>query len=363
MVDSSATRPRRVGHKGAAHIEPGNTLASFDAALAHGVDMIELDVLSERVDGTGRLLVAHDYEDLRSRTPLTLEQALDHLAGEAFTGVELDLDVKLPGYELRVFDALREADLTSRTLLSCMYPASLARVRASEPALRLGWSVPRVRRDYTTHRLTAIPALAMLLGYSALLPRRARRAEGRARRCDHGPLAGRHAGARSGCGRRRRRTVCVDCGRGRAHRQADRAGGQWDHHQRPASVRYVSLQVPALNPRGSAPARLVWPAVVGLVAVLTMVVPRRHWKTTVPRSLNARLEAPRANWKLRPACRATSAEPTFCKPESPPWLRFTQRFAARSKYWTRKRMYMTSFGRPSPGIEPRMPIVLGWSFG
>ena len=173
-VIRSATRPRRVGHKGAAHIEPGNTLASFDAALAHGVDMIELDVLSERVDGTGRLLVAHDYEDLRSRTPLTLEQALDHLAGEAFTGVELDLDVKLPGYELRVLDALREADLTSRTLLSCMYPASLARVRASEPALRLGWSVPRVRRDYTTHRLTAIPALAMLIGYRAMLPRRAR---------------------------------------------------------------------------------------------------------------------------------------------------------------------------------------------
>jgi len=36
--------PRRVGHKGAAHTEPGNTLASFDAALRHGVDMIELDV-------------------------------------------------------------------------------------------------------------------------------------------------------------------------------------------------------------------------------------------------------------------------------------------------------------------------------
>ena len=29
----SQARPRRVGHKGAAHIEPGNTLASFDAAL------------------------------------------------------------------------------------------------------------------------------------------------------------------------------------------------------------------------------------------------------------------------------------------------------------------------------------------
>ena len=30
---------RRIGHKGADHIAPGNTLASFDAALAAGVDI------------------------------------------------------------------------------------------------------------------------------------------------------------------------------------------------------------------------------------------------------------------------------------------------------------------------------------
>ena len=36
---------RRVGHKGADHIAPGNTPASFDAALAADVDMIEFDVL------------------------------------------------------------------------------------------------------------------------------------------------------------------------------------------------------------------------------------------------------------------------------------------------------------------------------
>jgi glycerophosphoryl diester phosphodiesterase len=172
---------RRVGHKGAAHIEPGNTLASFDAALRHGVDMIELDVLSEHADGSGQLLVAHDYEDMRSRTPLRFEQALEHLAGEEFAGIELDVDVKLPGYELRVLEALRELDLVPRTLISGMFPAGLAQIRAAESALRLGWSVPRVRRDYTTDMLTAIPALAMLTGYRATLPRRVRAAlsEGR----------------------------------------------------------------------------------------------------------------------------------------------------------------------------------------
>jgi glycerophosphoryl diester phosphodiesterase len=175
-VIRAGTRPRRVGHKGAAHLAQGNTLASFDAALAHDVEMIEFDVLSEKVDGSGGLFVAHDYEDMRSRTPLTFEQALEHLAGEAFADVEFDVDVKIPGYELRVVDALRKAGLTGRTLISGMYPSSLARVRAAEPSLRLGWSVPRVRRDYTSDTLTAIPALAMLTGYRALLPRRAREA-------------------------------------------------------------------------------------------------------------------------------------------------------------------------------------------
>jgi glycerophosphoryl diester phosphodiesterase len=181
MVDSSLTRPRRVGHKGAAHIEPGNTLASFDAALRHSVDMIELDVLSEHVDGSGRLLVAHDYEDMRSRTPLTFEQALEHLSTPPFAELEFDVDVKIPGYELRVLEHLRSSGLIGRTLISGMYPDGLALIRAAEPTLRLGWSVPRVRRDYTTDALTAVPALAFLTGYRAMLPRRARAAllEGR----------------------------------------------------------------------------------------------------------------------------------------------------------------------------------------
>jgi glycerophosphoryl diester phosphodiesterase len=177
----SARAPRRVGHKGAALLAPGNTLESFDAALHAGVEMIEFDVLSEHPDGSGRLLVAHDYEDMRARTPLSFEQALEHLAGEAFADIELDVDIKLPGYELPVLETLREFDLLRRTLISGMFPSALARIRAAEPALRLGWSVPRVRRDYTTDMLTAIPALAILTGYRATLPRRARAAlsEGR----------------------------------------------------------------------------------------------------------------------------------------------------------------------------------------
>jgi glycerophosphoryl diester phosphodiesterase len=175
-IEEPVNRPRRVGHKGAANIAPGNTLESFDAALECGVDMIEFDVLSERPDGAGRLVVAHDHQDLHTRPPLTFERALEHLSGDAFAGVELDVDVKLPGYELRVLDALREHGLVARTLLSGMFTAGLDELRAAEPNLRLGWSVPRVRRDYTTDALIAIPALALLSGYRATLPGRVRRA-------------------------------------------------------------------------------------------------------------------------------------------------------------------------------------------
>src|SRR4029453_19097917 len=110
---------RRIGHKGADLIEPGNTLESFDAALAAGVDMIELDVLPERPPDDHRdeheaavLILAHDYEDAAGRFPLTLEEGLAHLASQAFDGIEFIIDLKLPGYEEAAVDAIGTAGLT-----------------------------------------------------------------------------------------------------------------------------------------------------------------------------------------------------------------------------------------------------------
>ena len=160
---------RRVGHKGADLIAPGNTLASFDAALEAGVDMIEFDVLPER--GGERLLLAHDYT-VAAGAP-TLEEGLAHFASAAYEGVELDVDLKLPGYEGRVLEALRGSGLLGRALISTQYVDSLRALRAAAPEARLGWSVPRLRRDYTRHPVTALPAYAVLAAYRARLPRRA----------------------------------------------------------------------------------------------------------------------------------------------------------------------------------------------
>jgi len=162
---------RRIGHKGADHIAPGNTPASFDAALAHGVHMIEFDVLPEDLDRpeTATLRLAHDYT-ADVKTAPTLDEGLDHLAAEAFSDIELDVDLKAPGYEERVLEALRERDLVARTLVSTQYMRSLVKLRGLEPALRLGWSVPRVKRDYTSNLLYAVPAYSALLYVRRRLP-------------------------------------------------------------------------------------------------------------------------------------------------------------------------------------------------
>jgi glycerophosphoryl diester phosphodiesterase len=165
---------RRVGHKGADLIAPGNTLESFDAALDAGVDMIEFDVLPERE--TDRLILAHDYRAAARGNAPTLEEGLAHFRTDAYDGIELDVDLKLPGYEARVVEALREFGLMDRSLVSSQYPASLDVIRGLEPRLRRGWSVPRLRRDYTRHWATAGPAYVALGVYRARLPARAGRA-------------------------------------------------------------------------------------------------------------------------------------------------------------------------------------------
>jgi glycerophosphoryl diester phosphodiesterase len=162
----TGTRLRRVGHKGADLIAPGNTLASFDAALSAGVDMIEFDVLPYG----GRLLLAHDYEEAAHRSPITLEEGLTHLAADRFGEVELDVDLKLPGYELPVLEALRSAGLLERTIVSSQYRSSLRLIRSAAPEVRLGWSVPKLRQDPFRSRSTALPASIALLILRPLFP-------------------------------------------------------------------------------------------------------------------------------------------------------------------------------------------------
>ncbi len=128
--------------------------------------MVEFDILRTR---DGRLVLAHDFEDAAGRECLTMEEGLDHFAGEAYAGVTLDVDLKLPGYEREVVDGLVARSLDERSLVSSMYTESLDALGELRPGLRRGWSVPRVRRDYTRSWL-AVPAYAAVRVMRARLP-------------------------------------------------------------------------------------------------------------------------------------------------------------------------------------------------
>ena len=171
---------KRVGHRGADTVAPGNTLASFAAALDAGVDVIEFDVLRL---GDGRLALAHDFEDAARREPIDLDEGLDHFAEEAYAGVELVVDLKRPGYEREVVEALAARGLVDRALVTTQYPESLDRVGRLARGLRRGWSVPRVRRRSLEAPALAVPAYAVTRYLRARLPRWAA-AMLRAGRCD-----------------------------------------------------------------------------------------------------------------------------------------------------------------------------------
>jgi glycerophosphoryl diester phosphodiesterase len=166
---------RLVGHKGADAIVPGNTVASFEAGVAAGVDTIELDVvwvadahlpLAEREP----LVVAHDWEDFASRPRLTLTEALDAFLEPPLDQVEIDLDLKLPGREEEMVEALRERGLVDRAMISTMEMHSLKRVLELEPNLRRGWTFPQTRKDWTSKPWAKPVLWAALKGMRTQVP-------------------------------------------------------------------------------------------------------------------------------------------------------------------------------------------------
>jgi glycerophosphoryl diester phosphodiesterase len=143
----------RVGHRGAAALAPENTLRSFEAALACGVDAIEFDVL-DLVDGP--LVLAHSLAELQTEPP-TLDEALEFLAGH---DVAVHVDLKLTTRLDEVAAALDRHGLSDRAVVSSFHLPSLKAVAAHAPALPLGFTYPEDR--YGVSRRQALrPAIRL----------------------------------------------------------------------------------------------------------------------------------------------------------------------------------------------------------
>jgi glycerophosphoryl diester phosphodiesterase len=127
-----AGRPLVIGHRGAAAVAPENTLAGLEAAVAAGADLVEFDV-------DRGLMVRHPG---RSATGLTLEQALDYLAG---TDIGIHLDLKLTGAEAEIAGLVESYGVAERTVVSTTDAQSLRAFAGEAPQIARAISYPRDR--------------------------------------------------------------------------------------------------------------------------------------------------------------------------------------------------------------------------
>ena len=174
-ISASERKIRLVGHKGADLIAPGNTVESFRAAVEAGVDTIEMDVLwlpdaHLPLEQRHPLVIAHDWEDAERRMPLKLTEALDAFLEPPLDRVEIDLDIKLPGREEEVVAALQERGLIERAMISTMELHTLGRILELQPALRRGWTYPKVTKDWNSKRWAKAPILAAMVAMRHRLP-------------------------------------------------------------------------------------------------------------------------------------------------------------------------------------------------
>jgi glycerophosphoryl diester phosphodiesterase len=177
-------KPLCIGHRGAPLLAPENTLSSFRAAVALGVDLVEFDVLGV---SSGELVVAHSDDlheishgrahgtmggrslaQIRELAPElpTLDEALAFFAAEA-PGVGVHVDLKDPAAPDRLLAALRRAGLVERALVSSFHRSATRSLARQEPRLRTGVSFPEDRLGISSRR-GAGPAIQV--GLHALRP-------------------------------------------------------------------------------------------------------------------------------------------------------------------------------------------------
>jgi len=131
----------RVGHRGAAALAPENSLAAIAAALDHGVDMVEFDVVR---DLHGRLVLAHDPGEASSESP-TLEDTLAFLREASTPATTVDLDLKVGDAAVEIVELLRRFELTERTVVCALHRGWLLDIRRHDGNVTTGLAYPRDR--------------------------------------------------------------------------------------------------------------------------------------------------------------------------------------------------------------------------
>jgi glycerophosphoryl diester phosphodiesterase len=136
----------KIGHRGAAALAPANTIEAAEAALVHGVDLIELDVFG----GPNGLVLSHSRRELTEQ-PVALDEMLAFLVERA-PSAGIVADLKFVGRERQLVEALRAHGLVERTIASTSQVSTLQNLRRLEPALARSRTYPRGRVYLGSHR-------------------------------------------------------------------------------------------------------------------------------------------------------------------------------------------------------------------
>lgn len=120
----SEDRPLVIGHRGAPRLAPENTLASFEAAVGTGADLVEFDVGRE-------LLIGHSEHE-RPAEEARLGEALELLRD---LGSGMHVDLKCVGIEQAVVDEARRCGVEDRVVISTTWRGSLRTLATIAPVI------------------------------------------------------------------------------------------------------------------------------------------------------------------------------------------------------------------------------------
>jgi glycerophosphoryl diester phosphodiesterase len=166
-------RPLRIGHRGAPAFAPENTIASLEAAIDWGLDMVEMDVVADRDE----LRLAHGVACVTPESP-SLAEAFDLISAR---GVGVIVDLKSSGAEREVVTALREQGLNDQAVVASFHASSLRAVKELDASLTTGLSYPFDRVGISERPAFQPLIRAGLLGLRQALPARIGRMLTRAR--------------------------------------------------------------------------------------------------------------------------------------------------------------------------------------
>jgi glycerophosphoryl diester phosphodiesterase len=176
--------PLVIAHRGAAEGQLENSLESFEAAIALGADMLELDV---RMTRDGELIVFHDEAvggelvdgltraEMAQRTgrlPALLDQVVQLARGR----VMLDVELKEPGYVAFVLDTIGTRLDPSELVITSFLDGVVADVKRLHPELTAGLllGIGKPRRYVSTRMSELAPVdRAQRCGADYLAPHQA----------------------------------------------------------------------------------------------------------------------------------------------------------------------------------------------